>query len=346
MGYKLKKDNIISSESTLTSIKKGIQLPSKKTIDAFCEKYDVSRAWLYTGEGLFAKTPSGQIEPSEKDIRDALKNARMQSDSTISKVAPYLQDILVKVKYVPIDAAASFVESLYNTAYEIDSYGVMPEEGEVLDDSYMVFQVRGDSMEPTIPDGAKILARKIEEGLWESASGVVSIVYGKTLSVKRILKNSLFLDNVLTLKADNPKHGQLDVERREIRGGDVASITHNKSKDYLIWKKGLLTDYENLQRYARDKGVVKGENSFEAYCELSNRYIYNSIRNGKGAIGTDIIARIVDKFPELNVKWLCTGKGNMIETDIDANVNYKAAYEGAMMQIEALHKIIEENKRR
>lgn len=41
-------------------------------------------------------------------------------------------------------------------------------------------------------------------------------------------------------------------------------------------------------RYARDKGVVKGENSFEAYCELSNRYIYNSIRNGKGAIGTDI----------------------------------------------------------
>ena len=187
-GYKLKKDNIISSESTLTSIKKGIQ------------------------------TPSGQIEPSEKDIRDALKNARMQSDSTISKVAPYLQDILVKVKYVPIDAAASFVESLYNTAYEIDSYGVMPEEGEVLDDSYMVFQVRGDSMEPTIPDGAKILARKIEEGLWESASGVVSIVYGKTLSVKRILKNSLFLDNVLTLKADNPKHGQLDVERREIRG--------------------------------------------------------------------------------------------------------------------------------
>ena len=109
-GYKLKKDNIISSESTLTSIKKGIQLPSKKTIDAFCEKYDVSRAWLYTGEGLFAKTPSGQIEPSEKDIRDALKNARMQSDSTISKVAPYLQDILVKVKYVPMDAAASLRE--------------------------------------------------------------------------------------------------------------------------------------------------------------------------------------------------------------------------------------------
>lgn len=126
----------------------------------------------------------------------------------------------------------------------------------------------------------------------------------------------------------------------------MASITHNKSKDYLIWKKGLLTDYENLQGMHVIRELSKARTSFEAYCELSNRYIYNSIRNGKGAIGTDIIARIVDKFPELNVKWLCTGKGNMIETDIDANVNYKAAYEGAMMQIEALHKIIEENKRR
>lgn len=34
-GYKLKKDNIISSESTLTSIKKGIQLPSKKQLMLF-----------------------------------------------------------------------------------------------------------------------------------------------------------------------------------------------------------------------------------------------------------------------------------------------------------------------
>ncbi|MBR8740114.1 hypothetical protein [Bacteroides pyogenes] len=99
-------------------------------------------------------------------------------------------------------------------------------------------------------------------------------------------------------------------------------------------------------KYARKKGVVKGENSFEAYCGLSNRYIYNSIRNGRGAIGTDVIARIVDKFPELNVKWLCTGKGNMIESDADNNANYKAAYEGAMMQIEALRKIIEGNERR
>ena len=102
-GYKLKKDNIISSESTLTSIKKGIQLPSKKTIDAFCEKYDVSRAWLYTGEGLFAKTPSGQIEPSEKDIRDALKNARYDYVLPIISNQQYNLRLKIVADYAELD---------------------------------------------------------------------------------------------------------------------------------------------------------------------------------------------------------------------------------------------------
>ena len=73
-------------------------------------------------------------------------------------------------------------------------------------------------MTPTIPNGSKILARKIEECKWEVLSGVVVIVYGKALTVKRILKNALYCDNKLTLKADNPLYGQMDVERSEIRG--------------------------------------------------------------------------------------------------------------------------------
>lgn len=238
-GYKLKKDNIISSESTLTSIKKGIQLPSKKTIDAFCEKYDVSRAWLYTGEGLFAKTPSGQIEPSEKDIRDALKNARMQSDSTISKVAPYLQDILVKVKYVPMDAAASFVESLYNTAYEIDSYGVMPEEGEVLDDSYMVFQVRGDSMEPTIPDGAKILARKFD------------LLKNDPYKGERFSRGKHAIRKYLTAE-----------ELKKVKDAQIDSETICRVRDLFIFQAYTGISYADLAKFNFKRDVQKRGNKY------------------------------------------------------------------------------------
>lgn len=200
-GYKMNKACPVLSKQKISNIENGKHEVSLDMLTAFFETYpDVNREYILIGKG------------------NPVVDAQTKNESNVVKVSPYFQDALVKVQYVPIDAMASFVESLYDTAYEIDSYGVMPEEGEVLDSSYMVFQVRGDSMEPTIPDGAKILVRRIDEGLWDSVSGVVVIVYGKTLSVKRVLKNSLFLDNILTLKADNPKHGQLDIERREIRG--------------------------------------------------------------------------------------------------------------------------------
>lgn len=175
-------------------VKVGI---SKNIAELICEKYPhINKLWLLTGEG--------EISANRNDAK---------------YVAPYIGENLTNVPYVSIDAAASFIESLYEMDYDIDTYGVMPENGEVLDDgTYMVFQVRGNSMEPTIPDHAKILTKKINEGLWENASGVIVIIYGKTLSVKRILKNSLFCNNVLTLKADNPIHGQVDVSRSEIRG--------------------------------------------------------------------------------------------------------------------------------
>lgn len=49
-GYQLKKDGIIRNEATVTKIKQGLQQPSRKTLDKFCEVYKVNRVWLLTGE--------------------------------------------------------------------------------------------------------------------------------------------------------------------------------------------------------------------------------------------------------------------------------------------------------
>ena len=61
--------------------------------------------------------------------------------------------------------------------------------------------------------------------------------------------------------------------------------------------------------------LVKGFNSFEAFCGLSNNYINSSDRGGKskGTISSDIIARVSEKFPMLNIKWLCSGEGEMLD---------------------------------
>lgn len=158
---------------------------------------DLNLSWLITGEGSMLKG----------------------SPPTILPVASYIRENLVNVPYVPAVAKASFVESLYDTTYEMDSYCIMPEDGEdLMSGDYIVYQINGDSMAPNIPNASKVLAKKIPEEKWEMASGVIIIVYGKTLTIKRILKNGLFDGNYLTLKADNPEYGQFQVERKEIRG--------------------------------------------------------------------------------------------------------------------------------
>ena len=47
-GRQLFRDGIVANDQVLSKIKKGWQKPTKKAIEAFCEKYAVSAAWMYT----------------------------------------------------------------------------------------------------------------------------------------------------------------------------------------------------------------------------------------------------------------------------------------------------------
>lgn len=164
-----------------------------KILNIFTE---VNPIWLKLGEG------------------DMLKD-----QSNVKFSGSYISENLIDVTHVTLKTYASFIESLYNCEPDLDTYKVMPEPGEDLNsEDYMVFDIEGDSMYPTIQSESKILCKKIDENQWEYARGVVVIVYGKTLTVKRILKNDLYINNNLTLKADNPTYGELNVERHEIRG--------------------------------------------------------------------------------------------------------------------------------
>ena len=201
---------------------------SSKILEPFCKYYkQVNPSYVLIGEGSMFLT--GDTTQSGKNNQlviaggsvNGSNNINMQTskNSTAREVKPYLREELVNVPYVSIDAKASFVESLYNNTYEEETYGIMAEGGEELNDTeYKVFQIDGDSMTPSIPDKSKVLARIIPDTKWEEASGVVLVVYGKTLTIKRVLKNCLFDKNFITLKADNPIYGQIDVERNEIRG--------------------------------------------------------------------------------------------------------------------------------
>jgi phage repressor protein C with HTH and peptisase S24 domain len=189
LGYK--------SESSFSQILNGkVPIPKGLIEKTRTLHSDINSVWIETGEG------------------DMLKN-----QSNVKYISPYLSEDLIKIPYVPINAAASFVESLYGEPYIDETFGVLFEDGEYTNHTeYRVFNISGDSMEPTIRNRSKVLCKEISRENWEYAKGVIVIVYGKTLTIKRILKNDLYIHNTLSLKADNPTYGEITVERSEIKG--------------------------------------------------------------------------------------------------------------------------------
>ena len=54
-------------------------------------------------------------------------------------------------------------------------------------------------------------------------------------------------------------------------------------------------------------------NKFEAYVGISNGYLSN-MKKKEGAISSDVMLKVLAKFPDLNLDWLITGEGDMLKS--------------------------------
>jgi hypothetical protein len=64
-----------------------------------------------------------------------------------------------------------------------------------------------------------------------------------------------------------------------------------------------------LKKYIDYKGISVA--AFERSIGMSNASFGKSLKNG-GTIGADKLGIILNKYPDLNVKWLITGIGDMV----------------------------------
>ena len=60
------------------------------------------------------------------------------------------------------------------------------------------------------------------------------------------------------------------------------------------------------------KFLKMGQNAFEEKVGISRSYLSNN----KGSIGSDVINKIYEAYPELNLEWLIAGKGEMLKNGI------------------------------
>lgn len=73
------------------------------------------------------------------------------------------------------------------------------------------------------------------------------------------------------------------------------------------------------------KNSIGGQNKFEAYVGVSAGYISNMNKNS-GGISSDVMLKLKDKFPDLNLDWLITGNGEMLKSS-HTNIIAKAPME-------------------
>lgn len=130
---------------------------------------------------------------------------------------------------------------------------------------------------------------------------------------------------------------------KNIRGAEYYAQAIKDATEAATPQTPILRLREFAQ-WAQSQGLCKTERDFERICNLSAKYIPNNMNTGKGNIGTEMLGRIVKVFPQLNLAWICTGEGAMLMQGGDnaLNADYKQAYEGAMMQVEALNRIIKQ----
>lgn len=66
---------------------------------------------------------------------------------------------------------------------------------------------------------------------------------------------------------------------------------------------------KNLRLFVESNQL--SDRAFERLVGWSNGF-YGKVKNNGTSFSIDKLAGIIDHFPELNINWLCTGKGNMI----------------------------------
>lgn len=134
------------------------------------------------------------------------------------------------------------------------------------------------------------------------------------------------------------------ISHKNIRGAEYYAQVAEEAAQRQFPEQTPILRLRAFVQWAQSHGMCKSEFDFERICSLSAKYISNNMHTGKGNIGSEMLGRIVKAFPQLNLAWICTGDGPMLMQggDNTLNADYKQAYEGAMMQVEALNRIIKQ----
>ena len=217
--HKLREENRVRSSrqfalsldylpQSLSEILKGRRDVTIELLRKAVEKYKINPVYVYTGEG-----PMFMSEEDHKSFRVLTIVTNSQDDE--------------RIVHVPVPAQAGYAGELADPTFiqDLPSFSLPDYKYKV--GTHRSFDVAGDSMEPTLFEGDKVICSFLEPTLWESSlkdSYVYIIVTRGDVVVKRVT-NQLKDQKQLLLKSDNSFY-----EPYPVSVGDIREIWYVRAK--------------------------------------------------------------------------------------------------------------------
>ncbi len=193
---------------SLSEILKGRRDVTIELLRKAVEKYKINPVYIYTGEG-----PMFMTEEDHKSFRVLTIVSDPQEDE--------------RIVHVPIPAQAGYAGELADPSFiqDLPTFNLPDYKYKV--GTHRSFAVAGDSMEPTLFEGDKVVCSFLEPTLWESSikdSYVYVVVTRGDVVVKRV-HNHLKGDKQLLLSSDNGFY-----EPYRVNIGDIREIWYVRAK--------------------------------------------------------------------------------------------------------------------
>jgi len=231
--------------------------PKADILSRISTKLQINLNWLLLGEGdmlklgISSKTSDIHYQPTEGDtvprdgsgvilfieepethLHPATQKALLKkhdvtqpypADQNNAHAVGLLSDIpIIELRRVSFKARASFNYAQLQRYKDSDIFDTvlfrLP-PGRTAEDyaDALVFDIEGDSMEPSLRDGQQVIAWPVSDGKWEYLHNTICVVdYDETVTVKAIFKNELFDRDGLTLHATGGAGGSFTVARKDI----------------------------------------------------------------------------------------------------------------------------------
>lgn len=185
------------SRSTYTGIEKGKSTLTERNKMLIIDKLNINPIWFETGEGEMLKSNFTQ-----SDVR----NVDTQTMNWI------------QIPFIPVHARATFAETFETEIHELSTLTI-PRLPGINYENGKVFEVDGDSMDPTLITGEQVFCEYVDPADWKYITGPVVVAFGNNMIVVKRIKENNLSNGELTLWSDNEMGGKftLHTEQDQIR---------------------------------------------------------------------------------------------------------------------------------